>query len=210
MTLHSTRGNRMRAAIVPMVLALTLGGCTAMQQYTLVPAGTAVSVSHGTMTVQPPRAWNKVPKGSLGVPQEESWTQNGPVLDGIIFIGALPDGQSIAKQRPEDERKVPAFHATMTPQDLVSMVESAYRIKTGARIFDTVSVKPVTFVGEHGVQFDYTYMRDDNLKRRGRCLMAVAGGKLYLMSLDATALHYFDADLPDFEAMAASASIRKG
>jgi hypothetical protein len=38
-------------------------------------------------------------------------------------------------------------------------------------------------------------------------MIAVAGGKLYVMSLNATDLHYFDAALPDFQAMAVSASI---
>jgi hypothetical protein len=38
-------------------------------------------------------------------------------------------------------------------------------------------------------------------------MIAIAGGKLYVMSLNATELHYFDAAVPDFQAMAASASI---
>jgi len=50
-------------------------------------------------------------------------------------------------------------------------------------------------------------MRDDNVRRRGRSMIAVSGGKLYVMSLDGAALHYFDAELPEFEAMVASASI---
>jgi hypothetical protein len=99
------------------------------------------------------------------------------------------------------------FHASMTPQDLTSMVESAYRIRGGVKIFETTAVKPVTFLGQQGVQFDYTFVNEDSIKRRGRSVMVVAGGKLYVMSLNATALHYFDAALPDFDAMAASASI---
>jgi len=98
-------------------------------------------------------------------------------------------------------------NATMTPQDLTSMVESAYRIRGGVKIFETTAVKPVTFLGQQGVQFDYTFVNEDSIKRRGRSVMVVAGGKLYVMSLNATALHYFDAALPDFDAMAASASI---
>ncbi len=36
----------------------------------------------------------------------------------------------------------------------------------------------------------------------------VANGKLYMMALQATAPHYFDAALPEFETMTASATIR--
>ena len=87
------------------------------------------------------------------------------------------------------------------------MIESAYRIRGGVRIFETTAVKPVTFLGQPGVQFDYTFVNEDNVKRRGRSMIAIASGKLYVMSLNATDLHYFDAVLPDFQAMAVSASI---
>jgi hypothetical protein len=197
----------MRAGIVLIVATAVLYGCVAMNaDYTLVPSG-QVSVSQGTMKVRPSGAWNKAPQGQFGLPQAEGWTRNGPVLDAIYFIGGLPDGQAIAKQRPEDERKVPLFHATMTPQDLTSMIESAYRIRGRVKLFETTGVKPVTFLGQQGVQFDYAFMNADSVKRRGRTMIAIAAGKLYVMSLNATELHYFDAALPDFQVMAASASI---
>jgi len=53
---------------------------------------------------------------------------------------------------------------------------------------------------------DYTFVNEDNVKRRGRTMIAIVGGKLYVMSLNATELHYFDAALPDFQTMAASAT----
>ena len=193
----------MRAAMV-LIVAATLCGC--VTGYTLVSSG-QVPVSQGTMHIHSAGAWNKAPQGQFGLPQAEGWTRNGPVLDAIYFFGAVPDGQAIVKQRTEDERKVPIFHASMTPQDLTSMVESAYRIRGGVKIFETTAVKPVTFLGQQGVQFDYTFVNEDSIKRRGRSVMVVAGGKLYVMSLNATALHYFDAALHDFDAMASSASI---
>ena len=195
----------MRAAIVLLVTAVGLSGCVNMG-YTLVPSG-QVAVSQGSIKLHSAGAWNKAPQGQFGLAQAEGWTRNGPVLDAIYFVGGLPDGQAIAKQRAEDERKVPVFHATMTPQDLTSMIESAYRIRGGVKIFETTGVKPVTFLGQQGIQFDYTFMNDDSIKRRGRTMIAIAGGKLYVMSLNATELHYFDAALPDFQAMAASAFI---
>ena len=194
----------MRVAMLSIVAA-TLCGCVTAG-YTLVSSG-QVPVSQGTMHIHTAGAWNKAPQGQFGLPQAEGWTRNGPVLDAIYFLGAVPDGQSIVKQRAEDERKVPIFHASMTPQDLTSMVESAYRIRGGVKIVETTGVKPVTFLGQPGVRFDYTFVNGDSIKRRGRSVMVVAGGKLYVMSLNATALHYFDAALPDFDAMTASATI---
>ena len=197
----------MRNTILMLLAACATAGCVTLQSsYTLVPPG-EVAVAQGTMTVHTTEAWNREPRSPVSIAQEEDWTQNGPVLDQVRFVGALPDGEAIVKQKPDDDRKVPVFHAAMTPQDLASMIESAYRIRAGAKIFETTGVKPATFLGEHGVQFDYSYVRDDSVRRLGRSLVAVSGGKLYLMSLDGTALHYYNADLLDFETMAASAKI---
>lgn len=191
-------------SLVVLIATLALGGC--VTTYTLV-APKQVSVASGTMKVKPSVAWNRAPKSTFDIPRQESWTQNGPLLDGITFIGALESGQAIAKQKPKDDRKVPVFRADMTPQDLVSMIESYYRIKAGATLFEPTGVKPTTFLGKPGMQFDYTYVLTDEVKRRGRSVLAVVDGRLYLMSLDGAALHYFDAALPEFEAMTASATI---
>ncbi len=195
----------MRAVIVLAVAATALSGCE-VSGYALVPATGAVPIANGTMTIRPAGAWNKAQSAAVRS-QEEYWTQNGPVLDRVYFVGAVKDGDAIVKQRANDERKVPVFHPTMTPQDLTSMVESSYRIRRGAKVFETTQVKPVTFLGQPGVQFDFNYMGDDDVRRRGRSMIAIAGEKLYLMTLEGTALHYFDAALPEFDAMAASASI---
>jgi hypothetical protein len=183
---------------------LLLGGCAPM--YLLVQPA-PVKVARGAMQVTPTMAWNRQSRGPWTIPSEENWTQNGPLLDSIGFIGALGDGEAMAKQRPNDDRKVPVFRSTMTPQDLVSMIESYYRIKAGATVFETVSVKPTNFLGTTGIQFNYNYVGADEVKRRGRSVIAIVDKKLYLMSLDGAALHYFDAALPAFEALAASATI---
>jgi hypothetical protein len=194
----------MRRMIVLVVISLALAGCVGGYQL-VSPA--PVSVAKSSMNVRPSIAWNKAPGTPFDIAQEENWTQNGPLLDSITFIGALPSGQAIAKQRKKDDRKVPVFRADMTPQDLVSMIESYYRIKLGATIFESTSVKPATFVGHPGVQFDYNYIGGDEVKRRGRSMIAIVDGKLYLMSLDGAAVHYFDASLREFETIVASASV---
>ena len=67
-------------------------------------------------------------------------------------------------------------------------------------------MKPGTFLGTTGIQFNYNYVGADEVKRRGCSVLAVVNSKLYLMSLDGAALHYFDAALPAFEALAGSAT----
>ncbi|WP_156457897.1 hypothetical protein [Sphingomonas sp. Leaf412] len=195
--------NRRRLAALAAAL-LALSGCGA--KYALVPPA-PVSVAKGGMTVTPGMAWNRIPKGGYDIAWEENWTENGPLLDSMGFVAGLPDGQAIAKQRKKDDRKVPVFRADMSPQDLVSMIESFYRIKAGATVFTADAVAPATFLGRPGLQFDYSYVGGDQVGRRGRAVMAVVDGKFYLASLDGTALHYFDAALPEFTAVTQSARL---
>ena len=190
-----------------MAASVTLCGCADLISFSLVNPG-AVPVANGTMTVAPTGSWNKAPKGMVPAKFEEDWTRNGFMLDQIEFVGALADGQALVKQTAKSDQQVPVFHSGMTPTDLTSMIESTYRVKGAAKVFNTLAVKPVNFVGQNGVQFDFDYISENSIRWRGRAVMAISGGKLYLMILNATALHYFDAALPEFDALTASAAIK--
>ena len=194
----------MTRIIAVMALAFALGGCVA--GYTLVKPE-PVSVAAGSMKVKPAIAWNKVPRSGLDIPKEESWTQNGALLDSITFIGGLNDGEAITKQRPKDDRKVPVFRSDMTPQDLVSMIESLYRIRGQISVFETNGVKPTTFLGQQGIEFDFSFVGADDVKRRGRSVLTIVNGKFYVIALEGTALHYFEAALGEFHSLAASATV---
>lgn len=185
-----------------MAAMLALAACA--PHYTLVPPA-AVAVARGAMTVHPGIAWNRAPKGRYDTAWEENWTENGPALDSIGFIGGLPDGEAITRQRRRADRKVPVFRATMTPQDLVSMIESHYRIKAGATLFETRGIEPASVLGRPGLRFDFDYVGVDEVRRRGRAMIAVIDAKLYCLTLDGAALHYFGAALPEFDAIVSTA-----
>jgi hypothetical protein len=184
-------------------LLLALAACA--PHYTLVPPST-VAVAKNGMRVRPSIAWNRAPRGRYDIAWEENWTANGPGLDSIGFIAGLPDGEAIARQRRKTDRKVPVFRATMSPDDLVAMIESYYRIRAGAALFETRAVAPATFLGRAGLRFDFAYVGADEVKRRGRAVLAVIDGAFYCVSLDGADRHYFDAALPEFDAMARSAT----
>lgn len=185
-----------------LALSLVLGGCAA--GYQLVEAR-PVAVAKGTITVAPSTAWNRMPRRPFDIAEEENWTANGPLLDSIGFIGGLADGKAIVKQRRKDQQQVPVFRASMSPQDLVSMVESFYRIRNDVTVFEPVKVEPARFLGSAGLRFDYAYVGADGLRRRGRAVMSVIDERLYLMALDAAQSHYFDAALPEFDRIAEAA-----
>jgi hypothetical protein len=197
-------------------VALALGACSTLgggeygfSDYSAVPVR-RVSVGDGTMVVSAPRPWNRHrPILFEDVRQVEDWTLNGPLLDGISFVTGLKDGKSLIRQRRSASQQVPIFRSNMTPPEVAAMVESLYRVRGGAVEFKTLSLQPRPFLGANGFQLDYEHLDDDELWRRGRAVGSVIGGKLYLILIDAARSHYWDAALPDYEALVASAELRR-
>jgi hypothetical protein len=96
----------------------------------------------------------------------------------------------------------------MTAPEITAMLESLYRVKGAAVDLKTLSLQPRPFLGANGFQWDYEHLDSDELWRRGRAVGAVIDGKLYLILFDAARSHYYNALLPDFEAIVASAERR--
>jgi hypothetical protein len=203
----------MRSRVV--LLALLLSACSSVgggdygfSDYSLVRA-LPVSVGDGSMVVTPPRPWNRHrPIIFEDIRQVEDWTQNGALLDGISFVTGLQSGKSLIRQRKSANQQVPLFRSNMTPPEIAAMVESLYRVRGGAVDFRTLSLKPRPFLGTNGFELDYEHLDDDELWRRGRVVGTVIDGRLYMILLDAAKSHYFDAALPDFDAVVGSARLR--
>jgi hypothetical protein len=169
-----------------------------------------VSVGDDTLTVVAPRPWNRQrPVLFEDIRAVEDWTLNGPLLDGISFVTGLRDGKTLIRQRRTASQQVPIFRSNMTAPEIAAMIESLYRVRGGAVDFRTLSLRPRPFLGANGFQLDYEHLDDDELWRRGRAVGAVINGQLYLILLDAARSHYYDAALPDYEAVVASAQLRR-
>ena len=186
-------------------MTITLSGCAS--GYSLVKPSQATAGGPG-MLVTPDTAWNKMPAAPDLSKWEEAWTENGPLLDTVRFVAGLPDGEALVKQQKKADRKVPVFRSNMNPQDLVSMIESYYRVRGGITVFKTTGLEPVSFLGKQGVKFDYEYTVPNGQQYMGRSVLAVVSGKLYLIGLDATKNHYFQASLKPFETIVASATVK--
>jgi hypothetical protein len=168
-----------------------------------------LNVGDGSMSVAAPRPWNRHrPIFFEDIRQVEDWTLNGPILDGMSFVTGLKNNKSLIRQRRRASQQVPLFRSNMTPPEIAAMIESLYRVRGGAVDFRTLSLKPRAFLGTGGFQLDYEHLDDDELWRRGRVVGTVINGELYLILLDAAKSHYWDAALPDFEAVVASAQLR--
>jgi hypothetical protein len=196
-------------ASVPLAGCSSVGEGTDIGIYSLVRAK-PTNVGNGSLTVIPPRPWNRQRRFFLfdSVRWVEDWTLNGPYLDGITFVSGLPGGEYLVRQRRSEDRQVPKFRSNMTALEVTAMLESAFRVRGGAVEFQTLSLQPRQFLGYPGFQFDFEHLDGDEVRRKGRAVGAVIGGRLYLMLYDATRSHYYANALPDFEAMASNARIR--
>ena len=206
-----------RKLIILAAVGLTLSGCSSVGGegfgyggYSLVrPRST--SVGDGSIAVTPPREWNRVSSSWAidDIRAVEDWTLNGPYLDSISFVTGLKGGRYIIRQSRRDAQQVPKFRSDMTAPEITAMLESFYRVKAGAVDLRTTSLKPRTFMGYPGFQWDFDHLDGDEVWRRGRTVGAVIGGRLYLILLDGTRMHYFDQAAPDFEAVVNSARLRR-
>jgi hypothetical protein len=168
-----------------------------------------LAVGNGKMSVVPPRPWNRHRASVLSdVAAVEDWTLNGPLLDQITFITGLKSGRAMVRQWRTTDQQVPPFRADMTPPEIAAMLETLYRVRGGAVDFRTLALSPRTFLGTNGFQLDYEHLDSDELWRKGRAVGAVVNGQLYLVMYDAARSHYYEAALPDFEAVVASAQLR--
>lgn len=173
--------------------------------YTLVRVQ-EVRVGDDSIAVTPPREWNRISASLFqDIADVEDWTQNGPYLDGISFVTGLKDGKALVRQRSRDDRQVPKFRSNMTPPEIAAMIESLFRVRGGTVDFKATALAPRPFLGVSGFQYDFEHLDSDEVRRRGRAVGAVVDGKLYLILLDAARSHYFEASLPDFEAMVRTA-----
>jgi hypothetical protein len=197
-------------------VSLSLSACTSLggggfgSPYSLVRPGKVIRVGNDALTVVAPRAWNRTDRSVFtDVRWVEDWTLNGPYLDGISFVTGLPDDKRLVREERRADRQVPKFRRDMTAPEIASLVETLFRVRGGTVDFRTLALAPRPFLGSPGFQFDFEHLDSDELWRKGRAVGAVVDGKLYMMIFDAARSHYYDAALPDFEAMAATARRRR-
>ena len=188
-----------------LALALTLAACAS---YGLVPANQP-AIAARNLSVTPPDAWNRLPRGVDQLSQEENWTKNGAVLDSISFFGGLQSGAALgaaAAQGGSAGARLPRRHvaagADRDGRELLSGERRGGAVHADGRRSDELFSAPPAW------RMDFDYLTPDDVRRKGRAVMAEVGGKLYLMTLDGTRSHYFDAARPDFDAMVASARVR--
>lgn len=174
---------------------LLAGGC-ASAHYTLLPANTPVSV--GSLSLQPPTAWNEAPKTSTPRARKESrsWTVDGLNLNRLMVIPDVEDGSPIFQNRNK-AMALPVFRSDMLPNELVELTESSIEKLLGEGQSDVKAehLRPHRFGGRAGVMFDLDITLADGPAYRGLAGAFISDSHLNLLVYIAAEPYYFDKDL---------------
>lgn len=174
--------------------------------YKLVTHGIRVPVAKSLMTVAPPIDWNRMQ--SRPGRNAEAWTLDGMPLNEVTFYGGIAAGRTLFREVDKKNTPLPVFAATMAAPDVVQLFEASYRLAGGSSLFTIDAVEPATFADQRGFKFNYTFtLEGEEVKRLGEAAGAIVGGKLYMITYEAPAIHYYDRNLADYRALVASAQL---
>lgn len=202
MTLHRA----IRAGGVALLAVLLALAWPAAAGNSLVAKGVRVVIAGSALSVVPDRDWNRL--GSRAGRNAESWTLDGPPLNRLALYGGIASGMPLFKDRDHRNNPLPRFAGSMLPTDITGLLESSYRIAIGTALMSIDSQAPTVLAGEKGVRFTYSFtIEGESVRRLGIGEAAIVNGKLYMITFEAPALHYFEAGLPGYRAAVASATL---
>ncbi|NFV80589.1 hypothetical protein [Magnetospirillum aberrantis] len=189
-------------------LLLTVAACS---QYQLVPAGNVKFVDDGA-TTSTPVAWNGHNTESL-----YTWTQDGPLLENMLFHINVKDGKTLTKGLDVERTFDPLavlfgtvpdevsyrFNKAMTEPEIMDLFTASYARIFGSPVTAT-NLRPATLGGEPGFRFEYAFTGKDEVRRIGIAVGAVVDSKLTLVHYYGTEMYHFQKHRDDAEQVIAA------
>lgn len=189
-----------------MVLAILLPAGPALAGNALMAPSTPVAVAKSAMTVTPDKEWNRL--SARPGRNSETWTLDGDGLNGVNFYGGIESGRTLFREVSRKTKPLPHFSTTMLLTDIPELFENSYRIALNTTLFEVGGIEPMTFMGQPGIRFTYSFKRQqENVSRRGEATAAIIGKRLFLISFEAPSIYYFDRDIASYRSIVASASM---
>jgi len=191
--------------LLTLLFVATLAGCVA--GYTLVTPGIN---SAEDLQVSAGRGWNLAPPlASPGTPKgSQTWTQDGLLLNRLVIIPAIEDGETVLTSQAEDAA-LPAFRKDMLPNEIEELMESSL-VKLwgeGNVTVGTANLRPQTYGDDRGLMFDIDVKLTDSPDYRGTVGAFVADEKLYTIWYIAAIPHYHDKHFASAESIIKSARV---
>ncbi len=194
-----------RCRLLILVVVVGLSGCA--MSYSLVAAG---MVAVEGLNVQTGSGWNRAP--GIHTPSNrqdaETWTKDGMLLDRLVIIPAIGDGEAIMVSRSKSAA-LPVFKADMLPNELEELVESSMvkAFGEGGSVVSTDGLRPHRFGERDGVMFDLTATVIDGPQYRGTVGAFIAEDNLYLIYFIGAVPYYYDKHIAEADAIIRSATL---
>jgi hypothetical protein len=186
-------------------LLIALGGCVV--PFTAVGPG-PVTVSD--MQVAPQSTWNQASAAQAAFARKESqvWTTDGLLLNRLILIPAVPEGEAIFSIASETIA-LPVFEADMLPNELEELTESSMvkLLGEGDSAVETENLRPLKFGEQRGVMFDFNARLTDGPDYRGVVGAFIQADKLYMIIYVGADPYYFEKGRDEAEAIIRSARV---
>jgi len=194
-----------RFGLLMLAVIAGLPGCVA--NFSLVaPGPVAVQDLH----VQAGDGWNKAPgiRTASARKGAETWTKDGMLLDRLVIIPGIPDGEPLLVSR-DKSAALPVFRADMLPNEIEELIESTILkvFGEGQSVVSTGNLRPHRYGSNAGVMFDLTATVTESPEYRGTAGAFIVDDKLYLMYFLGAVPHYYDKHLSEAEAIIGSASL---
>jgi hypothetical protein len=187
-------------------LAVLIAACASATYRQVTPGVNAV----GGMQVSAGDGWNLVPSQATPYtrPDAQTWTKDGLLLDRLLIIPAVGDGEALFKSR-DPSAALPAFRASMLPNELEELTESTIvkLFGEGAAVVRTENLRPWRFADQRGVMFDLQAAVTESPDYRGTVGAFIVDKKLYMILFVAATPYYYDKHRADAEALIQSAAI---
>jgi len=172
----------------------------------LIAPGPRSGIAGSNLSAKPDGEWNRLSR-SEGK-NVEIWTKDGDSLNKVTFFGGIAVGKPLVREVDKKQQPLPKVAGNMLMTDIPALLESTYRSQGAVNQMSIDSEEPSTLGGQKAVRFTYSFTRaDDEVRRKGEGIGALVSGKLYLVTYEAPALHFFDKDIEKYRQLAASLTL---
>lgn len=188
---------------------LGLALATPTQAHKLIEPGLREKIAKGAYSATPNSTWNRLDQKEGKY--QEIWTVDGDQLNQIMFLGGVPVGEPLLKERNKKTDPLPRVAANMLLPDIPVLLERTYRTYYATTAMSIGLQEPTVLAGMDGIRFEYSYTAlDDEVQRKGEAFAALENGRLYLVAYEAPVLYYFDKDREQFLEIVRSLKLRQG
>ena len=180
------------------IVLLTVSiGC---MHYSLVTAGKTIRIGN-LLKVESSINWSKSEINGV-----ETWTIDGPRLQRLMFFKRVKDNKPLLKIKGVDEKNTPLYKSSMTPIEIMELIEAALARSGGHKIVKK-DLRPESFGGLDGFRFEFNFITKNGLKYNGFVVGAKKDDRLLTIMYLGTALYYYEKYLEDVEKIISSIEI---